>query len=115
MLHSINNRNEIVGFWADYSFTRHGVRIDRHGVAHDIDVPAATNTRSTGINNRRQIIGSYDSEDGNTHGYLLDHGTFTTLDFPGSTDTRLFGINDSGVIVGTYDFFSRGLVAFPRR
>jgi hypothetical protein len=36
------------------------------------------------------------------HGFLLDHGSYTTLDMPGFFDTEPSGINDSGQIVGSY-------------
>jgi hypothetical protein len=39
---------------------------------------------------------------GNTHGFLLSGGVYTTLDFPLAKGTEAIGINDSGVISGTY-------------
>jgi uncharacterized membrane protein len=41
---------------------------------------------------------------GNSHGFLLDQGSYTTLDVPGSTWTQAYGINASGQIVGWYDY-----------
>jgi probable HAF family extracellular repeat protein len=39
---------------------------------------------------------------GNSHGFLLDQGSYTTLNVPGSRYTVAHGINDSGQIVGYY-------------
>jgi hypothetical protein len=48
------------------------------------------------------------------HGFLLDHGSYTTLDVPGSR-TEAYGINDSAQIVGYYDDAGgrHGFVAIP--
>jgi hypothetical protein len=52
------------------------------------------------------------------HGFLLDHGVYTTLDVPGSYETyAAHGINDSGQIVGLYLGFGgsgrHGFLATP--
>ena len=70
-----------------------------------IDDPLATgfDTRALGINDAGQIVGTYTR--GNSHGFLLSAGVFTTIDDPfadGGTDVS--GINASGQIVGTYFF-----------
>jgi hypothetical protein len=44
-------------------------------------------------------VGAYEDV-GGRHGFLLDHGIYTTVDVPGSTLTEARGINDSGQIVG---------------
>ncbi len=67
-----------------------------------IDVPGATLTSASRINNRGQIVGGYVDADGNGHGFLLDKGVFTTIDVPGATGTGVFGINNSGAIAGVY-------------
>jgi probable HAF family extracellular repeat protein len=36
------------------------------------------------------------------HGYIWDHGTFTTIDYPGAMSTAVYGINDRGQIVGGF-------------
>jgi probable HAF family extracellular repeat protein len=36
------------------------------------------------------------------HGYIWDHGTFTTIDYPGAKSTGAYGINDRGQIVGGF-------------
>ncbi len=52
------------------------------------------------INNAGQIVGSY-GQSGGVHGYILDHGVYTTIDAPGAANTYLDGINNSGQIVGS--------------
>jgi len=59
-----------------------------------IDVPGAFATAAHGINDRGQIVGEYSA--GGLHGFVLDHGTFTTFDVPGTPT----GINNRGEIVG---------------
>jgi hypothetical protein len=56
-----------------------------------------------------------------SHGFLLDHGSYITLDVPGSDYTAALGINDSGQIVGYYiattnpfpDTLTNGFLATP--
>jgi hypothetical protein len=76
-----------------------------------IDVPGATSTSANG-NSTHEIAGEFDDADGNTHGFVLNKGVFTTIDFPPSappaprvTGTILNGINASGQITGTYFVF----------
>jgi len=67
-----------------------------------IDVPGATQTQPTGINNNGAIVGWYWDGSFQTHGFLDVNGSFTTLDVPGSVLTQALGINDQGLIVGGY-------------
>jgi hypothetical protein len=80
------------------------------GVFIPINVPNASPTDPTRINNLGQIVGRYRNQSG-FHGFLLDAATLanpipavTSIDFPGATETVLSpgGINDKGDIVGTY-------------
>jgi probable HAF family extracellular repeat protein len=64
--------------------------------------PGARSTRAFGINNTGQIVGSYRDASGRTHGFLLDHGNFTSIDSPGARATTAYKINESGVIVGYF-------------
>jgi probable HAF family extracellular repeat protein len=75
-----------------------------------IDVPGATTTLASGINDRGHIVGSFFDANGMPHGFLNNHGTFTTIDFPGATRTSLSGINNHGDIVGDYFIPRQGLV-----
>jgi probable HAF family extracellular repeat protein len=68
-----------------------------------IDVPAAfgSQTEPYGINPQGDIVGYYSDSSGNTHGFLLSRGKFTTIDVPGALlYTEPYGINPQGDIVG---------------
>jgi probable HAF family extracellular repeat protein len=62
--------------------------------------PAGPPQMAAGINDLGQIVGSYDTLDGDTHGFLDNAGAFTTVDYPNARLTELWGVNDSGEIVG---------------
>lgn len=74
-----------------------------------IDVPGATGTLATGINDRGHVVGIYYDAAGNSHGFLLKRDRFFTVDVPGSLvgvsgtlQTEANGINPAGDIVGDY-------------
>jgi len=70
----------------------------------DIQVPGSSYTSAIGINNMGDIVGYYQSSQGQVHGFVLSNGTYTTLDFPGAIGgTFAHDINDGGAIVGNYD------------
>jgi probable HAF family extracellular repeat protein len=69
----------------------------------------AVSVQALGINNEREVVGSYTDATGATHGFLYDQGknTYTTIDDPngmkgGNAMTVANGINDKGQIVGFY-------------
>ena len=68
-----------------------------------IDVPGATATQATWINNRGQIVGGY-VDDVRRHGFLLSDGEFRTLTAPPGAflESLAFDIDDHGRIVGIY-------------
>jgi probable HAF family extracellular repeat protein len=65
-----------------------------------IDFPNASATQALGINARGDIVGRFNDADGNTHGFLLHKGIFSTIDFPHASFTAARGINARGDIVG---------------
>ena len=67
-----------------------------------INVPGATNTFATGVNNAGQVVGFYLDAGYSRHGFLLSGGLITTFDVPGAIRTYPTGINDSGQIVGSW-------------
>ena len=46
-----------------------------------IDVPGSTRTAVNG-NSPHAIAGEFDDADGNTHGFVLSNGVYTTIDVP---------------------------------
>src|SRR5439155_235456 len=74
------------------------------GTFTTIDDPSATlvNTKTFGINDAGQIVGTYAR--GTNHGFLLSGGVFTDVDDPQATQgTEAQGINAMGQVVGEYD------------
>jgi probable HAF family extracellular repeat protein len=57
-----------------------------------------------GINDREEIVGSYEDNRGMVHGFLLDRrrGRFANIDVPGALGTQAEDINSRGQIVGKY-------------
>jgi probable HAF family extracellular repeat protein len=101
--HGINTRGQMVGIYGSVQGGR-GF-LDNAGVFTSINAPSADNTDLVGINDRRQIVGSYNRRIGSelhTGGFLYAAGVFTLLDVPGATYTQAFGINNHGQIVGVY-------------
>ena len=80
----------------------HGFLRDSSGAFTTIDVPGATVTGFSGINDRGQMIGAYVDANGTPHAFLLDNGVVTIIDVPNASITVPFGINNHGQIVGTY-------------
>jgi hypothetical protein len=59
------------------------------------------------MDNSGQVVGDYGDATG-AHGFLLEHGRFTSIDVPGAGLTEAFGVGPNGTIVGRYgpDIFS---------
>lgn len=66
-----------------------------------VDVPGASLTRATDVNNAGVIVGFFGDQTG-VHGFLLNQGVFTAVDFPGALLTTVLGINDWGQLVGRF-------------
>jgi probable HAF family extracellular repeat protein len=123
----INRHSVMVGGFCDNGCNAmtgmHGFTYD-HGTFTTIDypnLPMGSSTTAYGINNLGQIVGGYCLKAPNcppgaflppTHGFLDDHGAFTTLDYPGAVATGAAAINDAGAIVGTYDIGLTGPHSF---
>ena len=68
----------------------------------EVNVPGASFTGFTGINNEGQIVGQYTDRTGE-YGLLYSGGSFTQIDGPHPADyinTSITGINNGGQIVG---------------
>ena len=68
-----------------------------------IDYPGGFGTRARGINNHGQIVGSYDTKDGNRHALLIQKGKFIPLapeTILGTDYSDAYKINDRGDVVG---------------
>lgn len=68
--------------------------------------PGALNTVANGISDQGVIVGEYDFDGANLHGFILRNGTYETVDDPDKNNafgTALLGINSSGVVVGEFE------------
>jgi hypothetical protein len=112
----VNDFNIAVGFYLDASGLSHGYTYDINTgmFSANIDDPVALkgvggvggSTVTAAINNEGDIVGFY-TDTGPTnaanaviHGFLDNHGVFTTVDAPGASETELLGLNDLGIAVG---------------
>jgi len=105
-LTDLNNHGQIVGFCTDADGTVRGIVRER-GTFTNIEFPGAVATAALGINDRRQIVGSYSEVGGadvlsTLRGFLLDDGVFTSIDIPDASSTDVEGINNRGQMVGRY-------------
>lgn len=108
----VNDAGQVVGTYDETVFigpsqsyvAEHGFFLSG-GVYTTLDVPGATLTEATGINNVGQITGWYENSKGIAHGFVLTNGVYVTLDFPGAFQdgyTQAYGINDFGQVVGKW-------------
>jgi probable HAF family extracellular repeat protein len=70
-----------------------------------IDVPGATETEASGINNAGQIVGFFRDAGRKLHGFMrTTAGALTTIDGPDAGgNTEAYAINDTGQIVGGFN------------
>jgi uncharacterized membrane protein len=80
----------------------------KNGRYTNIDFPGASNTSANKIENEGDIVGSYNINSGDEHGFTLDKGCYLTHDDPNATiSTVIFGVNIHDKIVGGYVDSSR--------
>jgi uncharacterized membrane protein len=83
-----------------------------------INVPgsAPATTRPIGINDLRQIVGTFLDENGKDHGFLLSKGHYYRIDVPGAGGTTANAINNRGQIVANNFLYDQGTftpITFP--
>jgi hypothetical protein len=66
-----------------------------------IDVPGASATHVTWVNNSGVVAGYFLDASGQ-HGFIDANGTITVIDVPGSDTTEISSINDAGAVTGTF-------------
>jgi hypothetical protein len=77
--------------------------IYRKGRYTPLDALDGRLTGHTGINNRGQIVGSYDADGTTMRGFVRDQrGNYTSFDATPGAITLAFDINDRGTVAGTY-------------
>jgi hypothetical protein len=97
----VNDFGIAVGFYNDAMGNSHGYTYNTNNgqFSADINAPNATSTVTAAINNLGQLAGFFTDASG-THGFVDNHGSFTTVNAPGASETELLGMNDFGVAVG---------------
>jgi probable HAF family extracellular repeat protein len=85
------------------------------GEFFSLDYPEAILTYATGINDRGEIVGRWDSADGHEHGFHWRDGIFKILDVPDAVQTLPDGVNDRGDVVGRTTIANGSVLAFHRR
>jgi uncharacterized membrane protein len=98
----IDDRGRLVGVSGLVSYS---YLADGRGQPIEIDAPGVvSDTYASGINNRGQIVGSFDQGSARRyHGFLRDRwGRFRRIDVPGAKGTVASRNNDRGQIVGSY-------------
>lgn len=71
-----------------------------------LDAPGAVWTFAQGLNNKRQVVGTFARADGICRGFLYTHGAaapWKEFALPGSGCTIIKDINDAGRMVGIHD------------
>jgi len=97
---AINDRGQVVGWFADTSGVQHGFL--KEGERYTtFDLPGAELIYPFTINNSGTIVGQLVNLSGGSDGFVRkSDGTATIVDFPGASGTVVGGINDRGDICG---------------
>jgi 4,5-epoxidase len=95
----MDDRNRVVGQYADKAGVIHGFKWERGRFA-TIDAPGATSSGFSDINDRDQILGLYIEPDGDARPFVLDKGRYRTFDVPGFSVVIPYRINDRGQVAG---------------
>ena len=101
---AINNKGQIVGVFdgCESICMAHGFLFDGKTYS-TFDVPNATDTAPSGINDAGLITVIAPDSKAIYHSYLYDGKTFTSIDLPGKTATFAEGINSTGDISYTWN------------
>jgi probable HAF family extracellular repeat protein len=106
---AINNHGDIAGFVVGAGGNDVGFVKEGNNIVWLNGPSGAVSVQALGVNNEREVVGSYTDGMGATHGFLYDQGrnAYTTIDDPNGMKgnnamTVANGINDKGQIVGFY-------------
>jgi len=89
--------------------TMHGMIMNRTGVS-GFDMGMSMHNGATPDGKR--IVGLWTDTDRHGHGYLLEHGNFTSFDVPESLSTAAWDVNARREIVGVYTDADRKVHGF---
>jgi uncharacterized membrane protein len=105
-LAGLNERNVVAGCYStdqgDQIFTLSGTQL----VTVQLPVANLVDACAMGLNNWNQLVGTYQTSDGQFHGFLKSGPVLSNLDVPaawGAVSTTPLVINDFGTVAGTYE------------
>jgi hypothetical protein len=117
---AINDLGHVVGFYANpieppfccflpprhlHSFFWDNVTGEYRTIDNPLSEPAGGWTRLTGINNKGQIVGHYNTllnVPWEEFQFIYDNGIFTPVEFPAADQTHITGFNNDSQILGWY-------------
>jgi len=101
----INNNGDVVG-WVQFlsPISEPGFLLSGGQLTLIVppDAQRNTGTRAWGINDKREIVGSYTAAGIGDRGFLFRNGAYTVIHVPDARATFPFDINKWGTIVGSY-------------
>jgi hypothetical protein len=99
----LNNLNQIVGSWANYSTPTSGFFYDNQSkkLNTKFNMPGAATTYPVSINDNQEVVGNWFDQNGVEHGFYWNaNAGFSDIDVAGDTAMILVGINNKSVILG---------------
>jgi len=114
-LPNINRAGVVVGSYLTGSYLTgyvlHSFERSPHGAITLIEIPGASSTQVTALNDLGTIVGSYLDAKGQ-HGFARSaQGNTTSIDVPQSSATVAMSINNNGAIAGTYNDSTTGALS----
>ena len=118
----VNDKGAFVGqaffitMWGDYT-----INYLFAGAARvSIGFPNASHTLAYNINNRGDVVGTYENADAVPHGFIYhsrDNSYTGPIDLPGATGTTLTGITEDGIVTGSATITGRkgsvAIIGYP--
>ena len=99
----LNNLNQIVGSWHNYSTPYSGYFYDNNSekLTLNFNMPGAVTTYPRAINDNQEVVGNWFDQNGVEHGFYWNPTAgFSDIDVAGDTAMGLVAINNSSVILG---------------
>ena len=96
---AINNNGQIAGICSTATEKDHVFLYDTGSVSH-YRIQGAFDVTDLNVND--QIIGCYNSQTGNGHGFILNNGLMTDIFDPDGNNSGVVGINSSGTVIGGF-------------
>ncbi|MGA5302775.1 hypothetical protein ACPCHT_22790 [Nucisporomicrobium flavum] len=88
------------GYIAGYLHRTGQLFVWRNGAARFLRPPAATELEPRGVNDRGQVVGTANYDNGNRRAFLWERGHYRLLPVPGGMNSAVVGINNRGQIIG---------------